>query len=275
MAPAWWADYILCAPAGRQSRLVCWQEWRGVGQRQAPRQRGCGGASGEEGGDIHGLLRSGPSARRPHLLLLLLLVLLQPHLLLLLLALLLLEDLEQHRALLVGGQLHQLLLHLGRQGGVDGRQLLLHLLLLHLLLGLCLGSWGGGRGRLLLRLLLLGHALGVQLLQVLQLGGGRQLRKLLLCLGWQAANQLLHHQLLLLGGQRLKARSAASGHHLLLLLPLLHQLLHDHLAHVGRHVGQLGSNGGVHLLSMSRERQTASTHASAPQLVALTAAAKA
>ena len=193
---------------------------------------------------VNRLLRLGCLLAPTHLLLL------HPHLLFLLLALLLLllEDLEQHGALLIGRQRHQLLLHGWRQCGVKGGQLLLQLLLLHhlrLRLGSGLGSRLGGGGRLLLL-----HALCVQLLDVLQLLLRRQLGKLVLHLQWQAGYQLLHHHLLLL---LVEVGEVGGTRRRLLLLALLQKLLHHHLTHVGRHVGQLGSNGGVHGL-LHRQR---------------------
>lgn len=194
----------------------------------------CGG-SRQELGHVDGLLGLlwRPTCRR---LLCRQLLLLHAQLLLLLctLLLLLLENLQQHALLLVGRHLQQLLLCLLWQALVDGLQLLLHrLLLLQLRRGGLLrgGRLGCGLGHLrLLRL----HALGVQLLHVLQLGLGWQLRKLLLHLGRQRGHQLLHHHLLLLRGQLLKGCWGALLH---LLLALLQQLLHHHGSHVRRHVG--------------------------------------
>lgn len=60
------------------------------------------------------------------------------------------------------------------------------------------------------------------------------------------SRQALQPHLLLLRVELVKAGLALLC--LLLRLALLHQLLHDHGPHVSRHVGQLGSNGGVHLL---------------------------
>lgn len=156
--------------------------------------------SGEELGDVDGLLGllRRLLATRSHLLLL------HPQLLLLLrpLLLLLLEDLKQHRTLLVWRHGQQLLLHLRGQRRVDGRELLLHgSLLLHLGgIGLDRSGRGGGGGRLL-RLLLL-DALGIQLLDVLQLLLRGQLRKLLLHLRWQTGNELLHDHLQTTGAGR-------------------------------------------------------------------------